>query len=444
MDTKDNNDRFSNKHVVVVGINHTSSNTDLRDKLIFTGTKKETALNKLAQWEGIIESVLLSTCNRMEIYAVVENTREGKDLLLNFISDFHSLSRDQFESNMYYYSSRKAIEHLYYVVCSLDSMVIGEYQILGQVKDSYREAMRKGYTSTLLNKLFHMAIETGKRARTETDIGKGAVSVSSVAVELASKILGKLNSKSAIIIGAGEMSKITARHLVTSGIKKLYFANRTRERAMELSDYFNGIALGLDERHEVMAQCDIVLTSTGAPHYIIHKDEIKAVMAKRKNQAIFLIDIAAPRDIHPDVGNIDNVFLYSIDDLTKVVNDNTNMRASEIEKVRVILKEEQEKFFTWLESLKVLPTLILLRKKFEIMCNEELERYSSALSDMPESSQKLVRQFASSLTKKYLRIPSKVLKEKIVDLDPALLANSVTQLFELNSEENGQTPHDSK
>ncbi len=429
----DINNSNINKHVVVLGINHTSSSTDLRDRLLFTGSARELALGRLIECKDILESVILSTCNRMEIYAVVSNTSSGKEVLLNFVSSFHNIPVKDFESNMYYYFSDKAVEHLYQVASSLDSMVIGEYQILGQVKNSYREAMHNGNTGTILNKLFHMAIEAGKRVRTETDIGKGAVSVSSVAVELATKILGRLNNKSALIIGAGEMSKITARHLVSSGIQKLYFANRTRERAMDMAHYFNGTPLGLDDRHEIMEQCDIVLTSTGAPHYIIKKDEVEMVMKKRKNQAIFLIDIAAPRDIHPDVGTLDNVFLYNIDNLTEAVEDNAGLRTAEIKKVRIVLKEEQEKYYTWYDSLQVLPTLISLREKFERMCKEELNRYSSAIDNLPEPSQELLRKFSSSLTKKYLRIPSRILKEKATDPDCRLFADSVTQLFELDN-----------
>ena len=438
MGTKDTN---TGKHVVVLGINHTSSSSDLRDRLVFIGSAKEQALKKLVKWEGVLESVIISTCNRMEIYAVVNNTSEGRDNLLNFLGDFHGISTEDFASNMYYYNCHKAVEHLYYVVSSLDSMVIGEYQILGQVKDSYREAMHNGNTGTILNKLFHLAIEGGKRVRTETDIGKGAVSVSSVAVELATKILGKLSNKSALILGAGEMSKITARHLVSSGIQKLYFANRTRERAMDMARLFNGIPLSLDERPGIMEQCDFVLSSTGAPHYIIEKKEMEEVMKKRKNRAIFLIDIAAPRDIHPDVRKLDNVFLYSIDELTGVVDDNTSMRSAEIKRVQALLKEEQEKYFAWYDSLKLLPALLLLRKKFEIMCEEELERYSSAISNVPEPSQKLIRQFADSLTKKYLRIPSRVLKENVVNIDPGLLADSVMQLYELEREKVDENNH---
>ncbi len=429
----DTNQTDTGRHVVVLGINHASSHSDLRDKLVFTGSQKERALAKLVDWKNIQESVVISTCNRMEIYAVVDNSSSGKAALLDFISSFHDIPKEEFESNMYYYFSDKAVEHLYYVVSSLDSMVIGEYQILGQVKDSYREAMHNGNTGTFLNKLFHMAIEAGKRARTDTDIGKGAVSVSSVAVELATKILGRLNNKSALIIGAGEMSKLMARHLVASEIQKLFFANRTRERAMDFALQFNGTPMSLNERHGIMEQCDIVLTSTGAPHYIIEKAEMEAVMKKRKHRAIFLIDIAAPRDIHPDVATLDNVFLYSIDDLTEVVDDNTSMRTAEIEKVRGVLKEELKKYYTWYDSLKILPTLISLRGKFETMCDEELDRYSSAIGDLPQPSQELLRKFASSLTKKYLRIPSRILKEKANDSDCRMFAESVTQLFELDN-----------
>jgi glutamyl-tRNA reductase len=207
---------------------------------------------------------------------------------------------------------------------------------------------------------------------------------------------------------------------------------------MEMARYFNGTHIGLDRLPEIMEFADIVLTSTGAPHYIIEKNDMEQVMKKRRNRAIFLIDIAAPRDINPEVAKYENVFLYSIDNLAVVVKNNTSLREAEVEKVRNMLAEEWQNYFIWYESLKVLPTLISLRKKFEVLCSEELKRYSNEISKVPEPSRKLINRFASSLTKKYLRIPSRVLKEMTVDIDPIILAESVTQLFELNEETNNK------
>jgi glutamyl-tRNA reductase len=317
-------------------------------------------------------------------------------------------------------------------------MVIGETQILGQVKDAYHTARDAGNTGTILNKLFHFAIETGKRVRAETKISDGILSISSAAVDLANKILGGLSFRTALIIGAGEMSELTARHLAAAGINKMYFANRTLENAMLMADQFGGTALLLDERKTVMAECDIIISSTGSPHFIITPEEIKRTMTARRHRALFLIDIAAPRDIHPGVGKLPNVFLYSIDDLSRVVTNNSQLRAGEIGKVRTIIEEDREKYFDWYRSLKVLPTLISLRKHFEDMRDDELNAYAAEISNLPEETQDLVRRIASSLTKRFMSNPSKVLKEVASGGDSGMYTKSIATLFDL------KVPHHDK
>jgi glutamyl-tRNA reductase len=288
-----------------------------------------------------------------------------------------------------------------------------------------------GNTGAILNKLFHIGIEAGKRVRAETKISDGILSISSAAVDLAKKILGELSCSTAMVIGAGEMSVLTAKHLPASGISKMYFANRTIENALPLAEQFGGSALLLEEKETVLAECDIVISSTGSPHFILTPEGVKKVMVQRKNRALFCIDIAAPRDIHPDVGRIPNVFLFTIDDLSQVVSRNSQARAGEIGKARALLKEDLEKYYSWFHSQKVLPTLVSLRKRFEEILDDELTRYESQINSLPEPSRLLVRQIATSLTNKFLNSPSKILKEVALEEDGGAHARSIATVFDL-------------
>ncbi len=428
MDTKPND---FGKHVVLLGMNHSCSKAELRDRLLFTGPKLAAALEKISQDPLLLESLILSTCNRVEIYAVARDPAAAHTRLLSFFSDFHGIPVEEFEQHLYFYHCDNAAQHFFNVIASLDSMVIGETQILGQIKEAYRTAVELGNTGTILNKLFHIGIECGKRVRAETKISDGVLSISSAAVDLAKKILGDLSASTAMVIGAGEMSVLTAKHLAAAGIKKMYFANRTLENAQPLAEQFGGSALLLDEKEPVLAGCDIVISSTGSPHFIITPDAIKKVMAHRKHRALFCIDIAAPRDIHPDVGRIPNVFLYTIDDLSQVVSENSKSRANEIGKARTIIQEDLEKYYAWFRSQKVLPTLVSLRKHFEGIMDEELARYGSQISSLPEPSQQLIRQITTSLTNKYLNNPSRILKEIASEDDGGSYARSIAAVFDL-------------
>lgn len=426
------------KHVVVLGMNHASSSGELRDRLLFPDTGLEKGLEAIRDVQELCESMILSTCNRVELYGVSTNPGSAREALLNFMAQYHGIEVEEFSHSTYFYHCDKAVEHLHSVAASLDSMVVGETQILGQVKDAYMAAARAGNTSTYLNKLCHFAIEAGKRVMTDTRINAGLVSISSVAVELAKKILGRLGNSVALVIGAGEMSMLAAQHFSSAGIGKMYFANRTRERAMEMAAEFNGTPLVLSEWPEVLDQCDVVVSSTGSPHYVVKPEHIKSAMARRKNQPVFLIDIAAPRDIDPAVAELYNVFVYSIDDLARVVHSNTNARAEEIGNARRVLGEEITKYFDWYNSLKVTPTLVKLRRKFEDMCAEELKRYENSIASLPEDARKVVRQFASSLTKKFLRVPSRVLHEKTQKEDAAQFADTVADLFDLKAQKDDE------
>jgi glutamyl-tRNA reductase len=423
---------LARKHVVVLGMNHQSSAGDLRDRALFSGSRLENGLAALAEKGIVDESLILSTCNRVEIYAVTGRPKHTREELLTWWSEFTEVDRESLRSHTYFYHCGEAVRHLYRVVSSLDSMVIGETQILGQVKGAFTMARDIGNTGTMLNRLFFMAIETGKRVQSETAISEGLVSISSVAVELAQKILGRLKKRSVLILGAGEMSKLTAKHLTSAGVTRLYFANRTRERAVELAASFQGTPLLLRERDTVFPICDMVVSSTGSPHHIITLDEIRGIMARRSNRPLFLIDIAAPRDIDPRVGNLPNVFLYGIDDLSAVVRENTAMRKQEVTVAEEIIEQEFAKYEEWYRSLRVLPTLISLRKRFEEDCERELKRYNSEIGTLTPEAQDIVRRFAVSLTKRFLRSPSRSLRDVAARNEGVDLADAVSDLFELD------------
>jgi glutamyl-tRNA reductase len=421
------------KHTTVLGINHTTSRTELRDKLLFTGPLLRSALDQLAHMDSLSEAVILSTCNRVELYVVTSRAEKAREVLIDFLAEFHKIKKEEFEPHAYFFRCNEAVEHLFAVASSLDSMVIGEDQILGQVKEAFRLAQEGGCTGPVLNKLFLFAITAGKRARAETKIGEGAVSISLAAVELARKTIGKLEHHAAMVIGAGEMSELTARHLRTAGIGKLYFANRSIERASDLASQYGGIPLKLEERSAILPECDMVISSTASPHYILNPEEMREIMIKRKNRSMLLIDIAAPRDIHPDVGRLYNVFLYTIDDLAQVAKFNAEMRAKEIIEVRKILDEEMRNYFEWYDYLKVQPTLVSLRRRFEAIRDAELNRFAAEIASLPQPVQKLIQDFANSLTKEYLQAPSKKLKELSSTPEGLHYSDSLSQLFNLQA-----------
>lgn len=412
-------------------MNHASSSASLRDRLLFPGRRLDEGLERLRGLPALSEALVLSTCNRVEIYGVAPDPLAAREALLRFQADFHGIAAEEFRHATYFYHCAEAVRHLYEVVASLDSMVIGESQILGQVKEAYAAAAHAGATGTYLNKLFHFAVEAGKRVARDTRINAGPVSLPSVAVEHARRVTGRLEGATALVIGAGEMSMLTARHLRSAGVGTIYFVNRTRERGIETAARFGGTALPLSELPGVLERSDVVVSATAAPHYVIDRSRLTAAMANRGDRPILLIDIAAPRDIDPTVGELPNVHLYGIDELRRVAADNTRRRAGEIAKARKLLAEEIDKYFSWYHSLEVVPTLVALRRRFEELCEEELERYEAALAGLPDETRELVRQLAVSLTRRYLRTPCRVLKEKGSGESAGRFTDTIADLFDL-------------
>jgi glutamyl-tRNA reductase len=403
--------------VLVIGLNHKTASIEIREKLAFTGAKLEEGVFALRKIPEVKEAALLSTCNRVEIYTCVNNTAAAVENIKNFLASFHNMIRKDFEGSLYSLTETDAVRHVLRVASSLDSMVLGEPQILGQLKDVFDFALNKKTTGILLNKLFKKAISTAKRVRTETKIAENAVSISFAAVELAKKIFTDLSAKSFMLLGAGEMAELAARHLVNNGVKEVAVVNRTYERGCEMAGEFDGRAVRFEDFLHELAHMDIIICSTGAPSYILVREQMNKVMKERKHRPVFIIDISVPRNIDPDINKIENVYLYDVDDLQEVINSNILERKKEAEKAEQIINEEVEGFIKWMSSLDSVPTIVALRQKAEGIKNEELEKFKVKFPDMSEDRLKAVEYLASAIVNKLIHPPTSALKEDAENRD---------------------------
>jgi glutamyl-tRNA reductase len=420
--------------VLVIGLNHKTANVETRERLAFNGPKLGEGILGLRGLEGVKEVALLSTCNRVEIYACVGDIGEAAEKIKDFIVTFHNIGRNEFEGSLYTLTGTDAVRHVLRVASSLDSMVLGEPQILGQLKDVFEFALGKKTTGILLNKLMKKAISTAKRVRTETKIAENAVSISFAAVELARKIFTDLSGKSFMLLGAGEMAELAARHLVNNGVKEVAVVNRTYERGCELASEFNGRAVRFEDFLHELAQMDIIICSTGAPTYILTREQMNRVMKERKHRPVFIIDISVPRNIDPEINKIENVYLYDVDDLQEVIDSNILERQKEAEKAQQIIDEEVEKFIKWMSSLDCVPTIVALRKKAEEIKNEEVEKFKARFSDLGEERLKAIEYLASSIVNKLIHPPTSALREDAEDRDE--LIAMIKKLYGINGNSN--------
>jgi glutamyl-tRNA reductase len=418
--------------ILVVGLNHKTASVEIREKIAFDGPRLEEAIRVLKHSPAVAENIILSTCNRVEIYAGVTDRESGTESIKNFIADFHKVPKQALDRALYVYSGRNAAKHIFRVASSLDSMVVGEPQILGQIKDAFDFAMKNKSTGFFLNKLMKKAVSVAKRVRTETKIAENAVSISFAAVELAKKIFGDLSTKSFMLIGAGEMAELAARHLINNGVKDVLVTNRTFERAEELASEFNGKAVRFDDFVQELRHTDIVICSTGAPNYILFKDQIHKIMKERKQKPMFLIDISVPRNLDPKINELDNVYLYDIDDLQGVVDTNIQERQKEAEKAEKIIDSEVESFLKWQASLSAVPTIVALREKAEAIRREELEKTLRKLGPLEEDKIKSIEYLTTSIVNKLIHPPTVALKSE--EENRELMVDIVKKLFNLNSE----------
>ncbi len=419
--------------VLVIGLNHKTASVEVREKLAFNGPKLEEALVKLKELPEVREAALLSTCNRVEIVTRVDSAPAAAESIKNFLSGFHNLSRKDFESSLYTHSDSDAIRHIFRVASSLDSMVVGEPQILGQLKAAFDFALSKKTTSVLLNNLMKKAITTAKRVRTETRIAENAVSISFAAVELAKKIFTELQGKSFMLLGAGEMAELAARHLVTNGVKDVIVANRTYERGCELAREFCGRAVPFEDMLAQLMYVDIIICSTGAPAYVITKEQMQRVMKGRRHKPVFIIDISIPRNIDPEVNDLDNVYLYNIDDLQQVVHGNIQERKKEAEKAEGIVDEEVTKFKQWISSLDSVPTIVALRQKAEEIKKEELQKFKDKFPGIDETQIKAIEYLTSAIVNKIIHAPTAALKENSEESE--MLIAIIRKLYGINADE---------
>ena len=398
-------------NIIVVGLSHKTASVDIREKVAFSPNSIEKPLRELVALEGIVEGVIVSTCNRVEIYATTRDIAGGIARIRRFMADYHHLAHDLLEPHLYSYHGEEAIRHVFRVASSLDSMIVGEPQILGQIKTSYGYAAEYKSSGIILNRFLHKAFSVAKRVRTETKIASSAVSVSFAAVELARKIFGNLTDKTVLLIGAGEMCELAARHFLTNGAKGVMVTNRTFERAQKLADEFSGEAIPFEELFTHLHKADIVLTSTGAPHAIITPPDLEEVIRRRRMQPMFLIDIAVPRDIDPAVNKMDAVYLYDMDDLQQVVAANLEGRMQEADKAEAIIAEEILQFYKWVATLEVTPTIVALRNRFEELRRVELDRTLAGWKDAPPDAEKRLEALTSAFMNKLLHQPTMVLKK---------------------------------
>lgn len=398
--------------ILDIGMNHKTAPVELREKLAYRPDNKENMLNFLTKLDSVKEAIYLSTCNRVEAIIVTDSEDIAKKAIISHMCNIVSLPQEKIFSFIYMFKDLDAVRHIFRVASSLDSMVIGEPQILGQIKEAYAEAVKHKATGVILNSLMHRAFRTAKRVRTETGICESAVSVSYAAVELAKKIFNTLFGKKVLLIGAGEMSELTARHLINQGVEEVVVANRTFERAVELASKFNSHPISFEEINSYLIEADIVITSTASPDYIVTKDQIKKIIRKRRNRPLFFIDIAVPRNVEPDVNDLSNIYLYDIDDLKCVIQMNMEQRRQEAIKAERIVEEEVIKFDKWLKTLDIVPTIISLKKKAESILQKELKRSENKLKKLNPEQKKFVFILCRSIVEKLINDPILFLKSK--------------------------------
>jgi glutamyl-tRNA reductase len=391
------------------------------------------ALEALAARGFTREAIVVSTCNRAEIYAACEDPAAARDGLTAFLSDFHTVARAELAQHVYAVEGLDAARHLFRVAAGLDSLVVGEPQILGQVKRAHTAAADARTAGPLLNRLFHSSFAVGKRVRTETALGSGAVSVSYAAVSLARKIFGDLDGRVVAVVGAGEMGKLTALHLKSQGVHHVTIVSRTVAHAARTAEAIGGAsAAPWDELDSVIGSSDIVITATGAAAPILTKAHVESVMRPRRNRPLFLIDIAIPRDVEPAAGEIEQVFLYNIDDLQATVRENLSRRENEVARAEAIVSEEIEKFALWLKSRGAVPTIVALRQRFETIRRAELERLDFKLASLPPDARARVDEVTHLIVEKLLLTPTEQLKAAGDAEALAAYTEALTRLFALS------------
>ncbi|WP_071460286.1 glutamyl-tRNA reductase [Bacillus massilinigeriensis] len=419
-------------HVIVVGLNYQTAPVEIREKLTFNTANLAEAMVSLQKKKSILENVILSTCNRTEIYAVVDQLHTGRYYIKEFLAQWFGLEQDQFSPFLFIYEHDGAVEHLFKVSCGLNSMILGETQILGQVRSSFLLAQESGTTGTVFNHLFKQAVTLAKRAHSETEIGANAVSVSYAAVELARKIFGSLDSKHILVLGAGKMGELAIQNLHANGAKKVTVINRTFKKAEDLASRFHGQAKSIKELQCALVDCDILISSTGAEGYIITREMIDSVEKMRKGKPLFIVDIAVPRDLDPEISHCKNAFLYDIDDLEGIVEENLNERKIAAEKIMLMAEEEMVAFKQWLHTLGVVPVISALRTKALTIQEETMESLERKLPNLTEREIKILNKHTKSIINQMLKDPILQAKELAARPDGGEALDLFIQIFNID------------
>ncbi|HLJ15114.1 MAG TPA: glutamyl-tRNA reductase [Bryobacteraceae bacterium] len=416
---------------LITGLNHRTAPVEVRERLAFPEGLLPRALEQLKRRPGLLEGLILSTCNRVEVAATVSDQADSQASVGQFLAEARQLDPSFVAPYLYHYDGRDAIQHLFRVASSLDSMVVGEPQILGQLKAAYAAAKEQGCISGFLDLLMTRAFNVAKRVRSETEIGQNAVSVSYVAVELAREIFGSLKDNKVLIVGAGKMSELTARHLRRSGAAEVLVTNRTQERAVELANLFDGTIIAYEDFLNRLPEVDIVITSSGAPHYILQKNDMRRVLERRRNRPMFLIDIAVPRNIEPAVNELDNVFLYDIDDLSQVVERNMEGRREIAGQAEVIIKEEVDRMISRLKAREIAPTIVSLQEQLESLRAAEMERMRGKLGSLTAEQQQAVDALTRGIINKIAHGPISELRRRATEPDGIHFVTVIRKVFRL-------------
>ncbi len=417
--------------LLITGVSHKTAPVEVRERLAFREETLAAALADLKSREGVAEAVILSTCNRVEITLTADDRVDPEAIVDSFLEEHKHVQPDAIAPHVYRHEGREAIHHLFRVAASLDSMVVGEPQILGQLKTAYAAAKDCGAVCGWLDGLMTRAFNVAKRVRSETGIGQMAVSVSYAAVELARKIFGTLNNRTIMIVGAGKMSELAARHLRRSGASHVFVTNRTHERAVEMAQLFQGTPVEYTRFVSMLPEVDIVITSSGAPHYILHKEEMQRVRAARRNKPMFLIDIAVPRNIEPSVNDLDNIFLYDIDDLQEVVNANLRERMKEADHAEDLVAEEVDRMMARLKVAEVTPLIVGLQEQLEQIRTGEIEKIRRRFGPFTGTQEEAIEALTRAIINKIAHGPISELRNHAGRPEGAHVVAAIRKAFHL-------------
>lgn len=434
-------------HTLMVGLNYRTAPVEIREKLTFDPDSIAQAMKELKGKKSILENIIVSTCNRTEIYAVVDQLHTGRYYIKDFLSQWFGIDKEDFTPYLSIFEDEGAVEHLFHVTCGLNSMVVGETQILGQVRSSFLSAQEKGTSGTVFNHLFKQSITLAKRAHSETEIGSNAVSVSYAAVELAKKIFGDLTNKNVLILGAGKMGELAVQNLHGSGVGKVTVMNRTFQKAQNLAEKFQGEAKTIEELQCALVEADIMISSTGAKGYVITKEMMQDVERMRKGRPLFMVDIAVPRDLDPGLADLESVFLYDIDDLEGIVEANLQERKVAAEEIELMIESEIVEFKNWLNTLGVVPVISALRNKALAIQAETMESIERKMPNLTDRERKVLNKHTKSIINQLLKDPILQAKElaaqpnaeeslslfmKIFDIEEAVVSEQGTQMAKSN------------